>query len=299
MSRRVWIWVLMSVSLIVGTVAGRVPAREPLMAGGYRVVSADFHTHSAFWSDGALSPFGLVLAARAQGLDALAITAHNEVIDAQAGRGFASWVNRVWSGLAVPMPIVIVGQELIGSGHVIALGTEQQIGLPDMEPQLAEVHRQGGFAIAAHPMRAYWPGFTDAARAMLDGSELCHPVVFSNPKALPAFEEFAKDRAMTAIGSSDFHYFGRMGTCRTYVFATDNTAPAIMEALRARRTVVYGPGGRTYGDPALAALISDRPDLRRAATEDPPASALDWVSRAAGLLGVFGMVLATRRRSGV
>ena len=287
-------WRLMAVSIVSGTIAGLVPDRAPIAVGGYRVIAADFHTHSAFWSDGALSPFGLVLAARAQGLDAIAITAHHEVIDAKVGRWFSATINRLWPKLSVPLPTVIVGQELIGGGHVVALGTEEQIGLSDIGPQLVEVRRQGGLAIAAHPMPQYWPGFPETARANLDGVEMCHPVVFSNPKAPPAFEAFSSGRSMAAIGSSDFHYFGRMGTCRTYVFAVDNTATSIIDALRARRTVVYGPNGATYGDAALAALIADRPELRDAATNDPPASGFDWISRISGIVGLIWLVAGRR-----
>src|SRR5947207_12872121 len=82
----------------------RPVARPPLTIGGYRVLAADFHTHSATWSDGALTPFGIVLEARRQGLDAIAITGHNQVSDAKAGR----WFSRIAGG-----PTVLVGQEIV------------------------------------------------------------------------------------------------------------------------------------------------------------------------------------------
>ncbi len=272
-------WALMAVSLVGGTIADRVPERAPIVAGGYRVIAADFHTHSSTWSDGALTPFGLVLAARRQGLDAIAITGHNQVSDAKAGRWFSSLIGG---------PTVLVGQELLGvDHHIIAIGTERQIALPTVSAQLAEVHRQGGIAIAAHPMPEFWAAFDDEGQGQLDGAEICHPLVYSNPKALPAFEQFRERHALAAIGSSDFHGLGRMGECRTYVFATDNSAAAIIDAVRAKRTVVYAPGGKTYGDPALASLIASRTELRDVATSDAPVGGLDWVSRVSGVVGLM------------
>ena len=280
-------WALIAVALVSGAVADRVPARAPIMAGGYRVVAADFHTHSSYWSDGVQTPMGLVLAAERQQLDAIAITGHNQVSDAKVGRWFSALVGG---------PTVLVGQEMLGvDHHVIAVGTEHMIDLPTVEAQVAEVHRQGGVAIAAHPMVEFWTGFSDAEKRQLDGAEICHPLVYGNPKAMPAFEQFRAGQTFAAIGSSDFHGLGRVGQCRTYVFASDNTAPAILDAIRARRTVVYGPGGKTYGDPALAALIADRPELREIATVDPSASALDWLSRVCAMIGLVGLV--SRRTS--
>lgn len=279
-------WALMAVAIVSGTVAARLPARAPIFAGGYRVLAADFHTHSSTWSDGAQTPIGLVLAAERQGLDAIAITGHNQVSDAKIGR----WFSERFGG-----PTVLVGQEMLGANHhVIAVGTEQKIALSTVADQVAEVHRQGGVAIAAHPNREFWPGFSDAEKQQLDGAEVCHPLVYGQPKAQPAFEAFREGQSFAAIGSSDFHGLGRIGLCRTYVFATDNTAAAILDAIRARRTVVYSPGGKTYGDPALASLIADRPELRAVATTDVPVNALDGISRVCALAGLVGLILFRR-----
>jgi hypothetical protein len=79
------------------------------------------------------------------------------------------------------------------------------------------------------------------------------------------------------------------------VFARENSAAAILDAIRARRTVVYGRGGKAYGDPGLIDLAKDRPELRHAATTDAPVSLLDWISRILGLVGLAGLVKAAQR----
>jgi predicted metal-dependent phosphoesterase TrpH len=234
-----------------------------------------------------LTPLGLVVEARHQGMDVIAITGHNEVWDGHLGRWFATKLGD---------PLVLTGEEIHAvSHHVIALGVTRVVDfrLP-LTDAVRDVHDQGGLAIAAHPTPDYWRGYNNAAVAALDGSEICHPTVYNNTDSQDDLARFAARGHMAAIGSSDFHGFGRIGLCRTYVFAADLTATGVIEAIRARRTVVYGRDGRVFGDPALIALAATHPELRDAATVDPPARVWDWVSRAFGL---SGLVLLVMRRS--
>ena len=78
---------LLVLAIVAGTLADRPRPNPPLMLGGYRVLAVDFHTHSSMWSDGTLTPWGLVLEAGRQGLDAVAITGHNETWDARWDSG--------------------------------------------------------------------------------------------------------------------------------------------------------------------------------------------------------------------
>ena len=80
---------LLFVAIAAGTVSDRPPANPPLVVGGYRVIAADFHVHPAIVSGGALAPWDLVLEARRQSLDAVAITPHNQVFPAKIGRWFS------------------------------------------------------------------------------------------------------------------------------------------------------------------------------------------------------------------
>jgi predicted metal-dependent phosphoesterase TrpH len=289
MSRRASI-VLLVMAFVAGTAADRAPVRAPILLGGYRVLAADFHAHSSMWSDGALTPFGLVLEAERQGLDVIAITGHNEVWDSKVGRWYAERIGG---------PIVLTGQEIITHWHhVIAVGIDRVVDWRlSVDDQIDDVHRQGGVAIAAHPVRSFSPGFDDAAVARLDGTEICHPMIYDHPDAQDALEAFAARGSLAAIGSSDFHGFGRMGICRTFVFARDATPAAVLDALRAHRTVVYGLGGKAYGDPALIALAETRPELRESTMTDAPVSWLDWISRVCGVAGLAGLIRQLARRT--
>lgn len=241
--------------------------------------------HPAIASAAALTPWDLVLEARRQGLDAIAITPHNNVFPAPVGR----WFSRLIGG-----PTVIVGEEVRAAGfHVIALGIERTVSPRQTAASAIDaIHHQGGVAIAAHPIAECWPAYDAAAIAKLDGSEVMHPAAFLRDDARVEFAQFFERGRLAAIGSSDYHGLGRLGMCWTYVFATDASAPAILEALRARRTVVYGVDGRVYGDPDLIRLAAD---ARLQDRDVPPHGTwhLAMLSRIAGILGLLAASLRT------
>jgi hypothetical protein len=280
--------VLLGLAIGAGTLADEPYSHAPLMLGGYRVLAADFHTHSSTWSDGTLTPWGLVLEAERQGLDAIAITGHNQVSDGQLGRRFSQLVGG---------PIVLPGEEILAEGryHMIAAGLSHRVDFHQSAASaIEEIHRQGGIAIAAHPFQGSSAGYDAAAMQRLDGAEICHPGVFAVGNGQRELEQFAARGQLAAIGSSDFHGLSQMGLCRTYVFATDYTEPAILDAVRARRTIVFGQNGKAYGHPELlryAVSLADRAPPSRSR-----GNPLDWLSRVAGIVGLTGIAAYGRRR---
>jgi predicted metal-dependent phosphoesterase TrpH len=279
--------------IAIGTLTDRTKPRPPCPLGEGRLLAADFHLHSSTWSDGALTPIGLVLEAERQGLDAIAITGHDEVGDAKVGR----WFSRLVGG-----PTVLVGQEILAPGHhLIGVGTEEVVdsSLP-LAAQIDAIHAQGGVAIAAHPGASFWPGYDAEGLAKLDAAEIAHPSIYVTPELQREFEQFATKGRFAAIGSSDFHGVGRMGLCRTYLLARDLSPDAVLSALRDQRTLVFGRDGRAYGDPRLRSEVERDPSLfarlQADATTDSPTTWLDWVGRACGVCGLFGLVA---RRRGV
>ena len=288
---------LVALSLAAGTLADRPVRNPPITLGGYRVLAVDFHTHSSMWSDGMLTPWGLVLEAERQGLDALAITAHNETWDAHLGR----WFSRAAGG-----PIVLVGEEIVSPRfHMIAAGIRETVSfLQPAAAAMEDVHRQGGVAIAAHPDTDFWEGYDALAMARLDGSEICHPSVLVpefiwREDVQSEYERFAARGSVAAIGSSDFHGLGPIGLCRTYVFVTDVSERGILDAVRARRTVVYGRDRRPYGDAALVELAAQAGAFRDREPFRQSAGWLDWISRIGGVLGLAGVILRFGRPEGL
>ena len=282
---------LLVVAAAVGTLSDRPVRRPPISIAGYRVLAADFHTHSSMWSDGALTPWGLVLEAERQGLDAIAITGHDATLDGKIGR----WFSRLIGG-----PIVIAGEEILGDPyhyHLVALGIGDVISFDQRAADAIDaVHRQGGVAIAAHPIPQSWPAYDADAMQRLDAAEICHPLVYTLERGQTNLEQFAARGSVAAIGSSDFHGTGRLGMCRTLVFVREVSEAGILDAIRARRTVVFGRNGRAYGNPDLIrAAANDRELTDSALTER--VSALDWISRVASVFGLAGVaVLMVRAR---
>ena len=283
--------VVLGLAIVAGTIADRPRARPPLMIGGYRVVAADFHTHSSMWSDGTLTPWGLVLEAERQGLDAIAITGHDQTFDSHVGR----WFSQLVAG-----PTVLVGDEVMAEGgfHIIAAGITETVRFRRSGASAIDnIHRQGGVAIVAHAYEDYWAGYNEAAMQRLDSAETCHPGIYVLETGQRDLEQFAARAPVAAIGSSDFHGLGVMGLCRTYVFATDNSEQAILDAVRAQRTVVYGRDGKAYGDPVLIRLAEADGRLRdRAPSSSSRGGALDWFSRLGGVMGLAGIIAFGGRR---
>jgi hypothetical protein len=159
---------------------------------------------------------------------------------------------------------------------------------------IAEIHRQGGVAIAAHPLRSYWPAYDPAAMRGLDGAEVLHPAAFTGPEFAAELREFYERKPLAAIGSTDFHATGHPGFSRTYVFLRETgeaaTQAAILGALRERHTVAVGPDGRAYGDPELIRLSEANGGLPRSGVV---AETGGWsrLSRAAALAGMLAALL--------
>ncbi len=296
---------LLALGGLGGLVFDGAPPRRVVTRAGYRVLEADFHVHTRF-SDGFLSPIDVVLHARRNGLDALAVTEHNLVYPAKMAR----WFSRLIGG-----PTVLVGEEVTTDRfHLIAVGiTERVSPYGELGTIVGEVHRQGGVAIAAHPVARFWPAF-DAEIDKLDGAEVMHPLALTSGgrdtrgqgwrwEEMRDFTTRAKERGhrLTAVGSSDYHFFNGLGVTRTFVFVRDDSESAILEALRQHHTVVRDLEGNLYGDDALVTELKTHPITDADQVESGadrgyrPRGLVDRVMRIAGWLGMLGLFAFARR----
>lgn len=272
---------LLVAGFALGTYADRGQKSVPITMGGYRVLAGDFHIHSFPLSWATLSAWDTVMEAQRQGLDVIAMTGQNHVWVAEVGR----WFSRRVGG-----PTVVVGEEIVGPKyHLLALGIERTVSWRQSAASaIAEIHKQGGVAIAAHPISKYWPAFDAEAMRELDGAEVVHPLIYAREKARREIPEFYARKRMTAMGDSDYHGVGPMGLCRTYVFAADDSEDAVIEALRAGHTVVYDRDGRAYGDPELVRLAAQNGLFEETRPGTPgPVVKISGGCGIVGLLGVF------------
>ena len=281
---------------VAGTLLDRAPERPAVTRAGWRVLEVDLHAHTRF-ADGFLSPFDLVIQARRRGLDALAITDHNILFPAKMGRWFA----RATGG-----PTILLGEEITARDyHVHGVGLTERIdaSLP-LDRVIDEAHRQGAILIAAHPVKRFWPALVPV-RGRFDAAEVMHPIAFGDRGGGWRWEEMrqyyedarASGQRLTAVGSSDYHFFSPLGVVRTLVFARSDGEEDVMEALRAGRTVVYDVTGRAYGDPAMIDALQKEPySMRSQDYGYRGAGPLDVAARTLGFLALAGLVLFGRRR---
>lgn len=177
---------------------------------------ADLHVHTRL-SDGGPSPEEVVAhVLRHTDLSAIAITDHNRL---EGGLKVRDLAQR--RGLQV-----VVGEEVSTvDGHLLALFIEERIrpGL-SVEETVAEVHAQGGLAIAAHPFDLMSHGlfgrharlWTPEAllRLRLDGVEALNGSLVRQMANVRA-GLFAQRFGLTAVGGSDAHHLAVIGRAHT------------------------------------------------------------------------------------
>ena len=248
--------VLVLAAIAMGTLLDQRPVREVPRYRNYVVLQGDLHVHG-FPGDGGLSPWEIGREAARRRLDVIVVTNHNQVlaaaVAARSGR----------RGDGRDLPIVLVGQELTTPRfHMIAAGISRTIDWRLSAPEaIREAHAQGGVAIAAHPISEgalSWIDQGEEAHALLDGAEVAHPLMIGKAaqrEELLHFYQYAarKNDSLAPIGSSDFHWGGVMGRCRTFLFARDATERGVLDAIREARTVAFDGRDEFIGPPDLAA----------------------------------------------
>ena len=199
------------------------------------MLSVELHTHSALSHDGR-DPVDLLLEqAAAVGLDALAVTDHDE-IDASidAAERAAEY------GL-----VGIVGMEVTtAAGHVLAFGIEDLIpsGL-DFAETLDRIHADGGIAVVPHPFQKTRHGVaahvSESALASADAIEAYNSRLFTG-RANRRAERFALRNDLPTTAGSDAHISEMVGQAVTEVDADERDAAAILRAIADGRTSVVG-----------------------------------------------------------
>ncbi|RKN06435.1 CehA/McbA family metallohydrolase [Streptomyces radicis] len=218
----------------------RVPGRGP---GWYR---GDLHVHSAASDGGELTPGQLAAEARAAGLDFLATTEHKSTA-----------THGAWGRHAGDDLLVILGEEVTTrTGHWLALGIrpgqviDWRYGVRDaaVERHLDEVHGVGGLCVAAHPFAPYASGTFMYPYQGFDVVEVWNglwasdqPWNADNEAALAEWgralaADVHRGRWRPAVGNSDAHLSGQLGTPHTVVQADELSTGAILDGLRAGRS---------------------------------------------------------------
>jgi predicted metal-dependent phosphoesterase TrpH len=199
------------------------------------VLSVELHAHSELSYDGR-DPVELLLEqAEAVGLDALAVTDHDE-IEASLSAAAAA---REYGLVGIP------GMEVSSAaGHVLALGVEELVpaGLP-FDETLEYIRDLGGIAVVPHPFQSSRHGVaahvTREQLASADAIEVYNSRLLTG-RANRQAERFAETHGLPKTAGSDAHIAEMVGQAVTEVDAYHRSAEGILDAVQEGRTTVVG-----------------------------------------------------------
>lgn len=195
----------------------------------------DLHVHTSHSIDGSCSVEEVVAAAKAKGLDGVAITDHNSIAGHPEVEKFSK------GGF-----LVIPGVEVTSAdGHIVGLGVSKLIPRDLSANETVErIREQGGIAIAAHPFAlGRRPGLV--RKAKFDAIEVLNSRAFllSNPLA----RRFAERNKIPMVAGSDAHHRDEIGLAYTTV----NCEPKIESILEHIKTGRSSASGRAVPFPNL------------------------------------------------
>jgi hypothetical protein len=199
------------------------------------VLSVELHCHSALSYD-AHDPVELLLEqAAGVGLDAIAVTDHDE-IDASLR---AAELARNYDLVGIP------GIEVSSAaGHVLGLGVREAIppGRTFVET-VDRIRGQGGIAVVPHPFQTsrhgVAPHVTETELASADAIEVYNSRLLTGLANRWA-ESFAVDHGLPMTAGSDAHISEMVGQAVTMVDTDDRDPWAILDAVREGKTEVLG-----------------------------------------------------------
>jgi predicted metal-dependent phosphoesterase TrpH len=199
------------------------------------VLSVELHAHSALSYDGRDSVELLLEQAEAVGLDALAITDHDEISASLEAASMAAEYGLVG----------IPGMEVTSrAGHVLALGIEEAVpsGLP-FDETIAAIRDQGGIAVVPHPFQESRSGvLANISRdqlAVADAIEVYNSRLLTG-RANRQANRYARRRGLPMTAGSDAHISEMVGQAVTLVDAEESSSEAILDAIVDGRTTVEG-----------------------------------------------------------
>ena len=192
----------------------------------------DPHIHSIYSGDARSEPKDILKQAKSIGLDAIAISDHNEIKGSRIARELAEDI--------IVVPSIEISTD---KGHILGMGVDEIIpkGLSAIET-VDLIHDAGGLAIVPHPFSFYRHGlFCNVDKNLVvDGVETKNAryiVGYSNNLS----QNLAYEKRLATLGASDSHFIESIGDAFTEVNTYgDDTVDGILEAIRHRRCKAMG-----------------------------------------------------------
>jgi predicted metal-dependent phosphoesterase TrpH len=182
-------------------------------------IKADLHVHTTYSSDSIITPKELVFYAKKKGLNAVAVTDHNQVEGAQK-------IARETDFLIIP------GTEISSlHGHIVGLNVNEVIPRDLRADETVDrIHKAGGVAIACHPYALFKGSIGKHVNAKFDAVETINASSFPFRTAKSKAEKLAERFGLPRVAGTDAHYGPVIGCAYTIVEAEPNLE-AILDAI--------------------------------------------------------------------
>jgi predicted metal-dependent phosphoesterase TrpH len=184
------------------------------------LIKADLHVHTTYSKDSLITPKDLIFYAKKRGLNAVAVTDHNQLEGAYK-------IAKETDFLIIP------GMEVSSSdGHIVALNVNELIprGYSAVET-VERIHRAGGVAIACHPFVLFKGCLKEKVCSSFDAIEVINARAFPFRRSVKKAEETAKRLNLSRVAGTDAHYGPQIGYGYTVVESTEPRVEAIAKAI--------------------------------------------------------------------
>jgi predicted metal-dependent phosphoesterase TrpH len=199
-------------------------------------IKADLHVHTTYSKDSLITPKDLVYYAKKRGLNAVAVTDHNQLDGAYK-------IAKETDFLIIP------GMEVSSSdGHIVALNVSELIprGLSAVET-VEHIHGAGGVAIACHPFVLFKGALKENICETFDAIEIINARAFPFRRSIKKATQTADRLKLSRVAGTDAHYGPQIGYGYTVIEASEPSVEAIA------KSIVEGHC-QPFGDPVPISL---------------------------------------------
>jgi predicted metal-dependent phosphoesterase TrpH len=183
-------------------------------------IKADLHVHTTYSKDSLITPTDLIFYAKKRGLNAVAVTDHNQLEGAYK-------IAKETDFLVIP------GMEVSsGDGHIVALNVHELIprGFTAIET-VTRIHKAGGVAIACHPYVYFKGSLKENVCENFDAVETINARAFPFKRSVKKAEEKAKKFNLSRVAGTDAHYGPQIGYSYTVIETPELSVDAIAKAI--------------------------------------------------------------------
>ncbi|MCW4044195.1 MAG: CehA/McbA family metallohydrolase [Candidatus Bathyarchaeota archaeon] len=192
------------------------------------MLKIDLHVHTVYSPDSLIRLKELVFWAKQRGLDAVAVTDHNQV---EGALKFAKETDF----------LIIPGTEVSSrDGHIVALNVHETFprGL-SAEETVEQIHAASGIAVACHPFALFKGSLGKHANGKFDAVETINASASPFKRSVKKAEAIAANLKLPRVAGTDAHYAPAIGYAYTAVDAAPD-AEAIVKAIVAGRCEPFG-----------------------------------------------------------